>query len=97
MTKDLALENLQKRKLSVHGGCAADLWRLAVPASAYKVYVSNEKDNTVSVIDSATMEVVKTINVGQRPRGITMSPDGKLIYRLRQRRRHDRDHRCGDA
>ena len=26
------------------------------------------------------MEVVKTINVGQRPRGITISQDGKLIY-----------------
>ena len=26
------------------------------------------------------MEVVKTINVGQRPRGITISHDGKLIY-----------------
>ena len=52
----------------------------ASPASAYMVYVSNEKDNTVTVVDSTTMEVVKTINVGQRPRGITISHDGKLIY-----------------
>ena len=52
----------------------------ASPASAYMVYVSNEKDNTVSVVDSTTMEVVKTIDVGQRPRGITISHDGKLIY-----------------
>ena len=44
------------------------------------VYVSNEKDNTVTVVDSATMEVVKTIKVGQRPRGITISHDGKFIY-----------------
>ena len=44
------------------------------------VYVSNEKDNTVTVVDSTTMEVVKTINVGQRPRGITISHDGKFIY-----------------
>ena len=53
---------------------------LASPASAYMVYVSNEKDNTVTVVDSTTMEVVKTINVGQRPRGITISHDGKFIY-----------------
>ena len=53
---------------------------MASPASAYMVYVSNEKDNTVTVVDSTTMEVVKTINVGQRPRGITISHDGKLIY-----------------
>ena len=59
---------------------AAAAGLMASPASAYMVYVSNEKDNTVSVVDSATMEVVKTINVGQRPRGITISHDGKLIY-----------------
>ena len=52
----------------------------ASPASAYMVYVSNEKDNTVSVVDSETKEVVKTIDVGQRPRGITISHDGKFIY-----------------
>ena len=27
-----------------------------------------------------TMQVVKTIDVGQRPRGITISHDGKFIY-----------------
>lgn len=52
----------------------------ATPALAYMVYVSNEKDNTVTVVDSETMEVVKTIDVGQRPRGITISHDGKFVY-----------------
>ncbi|TJW86818.1 MAG: hypothetical protein E5X43_20335, partial [Mesorhizobium sp.] len=53
---------------------------MAGPASAYMAYVSNEKDNTISVVDTATMQVVKTVNVGQRPRGITISHDGKHIY-----------------
>jgi PQQ-dependent catabolism-associated beta-propeller protein len=53
---------------------------LATPASAYMIYVSNEKDNTVSVVDSSTMTVVQTLNVGQRPRGITISKDGKFVY-----------------
>ena len=52
----------------------------AAPASAYKVYVSNEKGNSVSVLDSDSMEVTKTIKVGQRPRGITISKDGKFLY-----------------
>ena len=39
------------------------------------VFVSNEKDNTISVIDSKTDEVVKTYDVGQRPRGITLTSD----------------------
>ena len=41
------------------------------PLAAYTVYVSNEKDNTVSIIDSSELEVIKTIKVGQRPRGAT--------------------------
>ncbi|TJV06309.1 MAG: hypothetical protein E5Y35_23355, partial [Mesorhizobium sp.] len=53
---------------------------MAGPASAYTAYVSNEKDNTITVVDTATMQVVKTVDVGQRPRGITISHDGKFIY-----------------
>ena len=49
------------------------------PAGAYTVYVSNEKGNTISVIDGTTLEVTKTVKVGQRPRGITVTKDGKFI------------------
>ena len=52
----------------------------ASPASAFMAYVSNEKDNTVTVVDTDTKQVVKTIKVGQRPRGITISHDGKFVY-----------------
>ena len=51
----------------------------ANPASAYKIFVSNEGDNTITVIDSDSMEVVETLAVGQRPRGITITKDGKFI------------------
>lgn len=49
-------------------------------AMAYTIYVSNEKDNTISVIDGDSLELVDTIEVGQRPRGIVLSPDGSLLY-----------------
>jgi len=52
---------------------------LAGNALAYTVYVSNEKDNSISVIDSATLEVKHTIPVGQRPRGIMLTKDGKSL------------------
>ena len=45
----------------------------AVEAGAYKAYVSNEKGNTVSVIDTTTWKLVDTIKVGQRPRGIALT------------------------
>ena len=47
--------------------------------NANLAYVTNEKDNTVSVIDINKKKVIKTVKVGQRPRGIIMSKDGKLV------------------
>ncbi|EFG9153074.1 beta-propeller fold lactonase family protein, partial [Escherichia coli] len=49
-------------------------------ASAHWLYVSNEKDNTVTVIDTETDEVIDTIEVGDRPRGITFSKDFKYLF-----------------
>src|SRR6202051_5315606 len=49
-------------------------------AFAYLAYVSNEKGNSVSVIDTDKMEMIATIKTGQRPRGIEVSRDGKLVY-----------------
>ncbi|MFA5958692.1 YVTN family beta-propeller repeat protein [Hyphomicrobium sp.] len=49
------------------------------PASAYTAYVTNEKDNSLSVIDTDKLEVIKTVKIGQRPRGIVMSNDGKWL------------------
>lgn len=43
-------------------------------------YVSNEKDGTITVIDTRTDEVISTINVGGRLRGIHLSADGKKLY-----------------
>jgi YVTN family beta-propeller protein len=51
----------------------------AAEASAYKAYVSNEKSNTISVIDTAAWKVVETIKVGQRPRGISFTKDQKYV------------------
>ncbi|MFT3730597.1 MAG: YVTN family beta-propeller repeat protein [Hyphomicrobium sp.] len=49
------------------------------PAHAYTAYVTNEKDNSLSVIDTDKLELIKTVKIGQRPRGIVMSNDGKWL------------------
>jgi len=52
----------------------------ALATAEVRVFVTNEKSNDVTVIDAATRAVVKTVAVGQRPRGVTVSPDGRRVY-----------------
>jgi len=61
--------------------CLAGLpWVLpAAPAHAYIAYTSNERDNTMSVIDLDKGKTIRTVDTGQRPRGILVTPDGKEI------------------
>lgn len=48
--------------------------------SGYRVYVTNESTGDLSVIDGATLEVIATVPLGKRPRGIHASPDKRTIY-----------------
>jgi YVTN family beta-propeller protein len=59
---------------------AAALLLAASPAFAYTIFVSNEKDNTITVIDSETLQTIKTIKTERRPRGIVLSPDNKELF-----------------
>jgi YVTN family beta-propeller protein len=46
----------------------------------YRIFVSNEKSGDISVINGGDFQLIKTIPVGKRPRGIQASPDGKTLY-----------------
>jgi YVTN family beta-propeller protein len=59
---------------------AALLLSSSFAAHAGRAYVSNEDGHTVTVIDTDKNEVVSTIPVGKRPRGISVSHDGALVY-----------------
>jgi YVTN family beta-propeller protein len=45
-----------------------------------KVYVSNGRAGTISVLDSHTYALLDTIKVGVRPWGMALSPDGRFLY-----------------
>ncbi|MEO0910873.1 MAG: hypothetical protein AAFX96_11245, partial [Pseudomonadota bacterium] len=53
---------------------------LTTSVTADEIWVSNEKDDTVSVIDVETLEVIRTIEVGERPRGITFAHDYSVLF-----------------
>src|SRR5215831_9251169 len=52
----------------------------AGPSRNYRIYVTNERSGDLSVIDAATHEVIATVPLGKRPRGIHASRDGRTIY-----------------
>ena len=49
-------------------------------SSAYRLYVTNEVSGDMTIIDSSTYQVIATVPLGKRPRGIHPSPDRKTIY-----------------
>ncbi len=54
--------------------------RARVSADDKKLYLSNGRAGTISVIDTRTYELLNTIKVGTRPWGIVLSPDGKYLF-----------------
>jgi PQQ-dependent catabolism-associated beta-propeller protein len=53
-----------------------------VPLAAHagRAYVTNEDGESVSVLDTDKAEVVSTVNVGKRPRGMKLSHDGRQLF-----------------
>jgi YVTN family beta-propeller protein len=49
-------------------------------AAPARIYVTNQLDNTASVIDGATHRTVATVRVGVSPAQMAVSPDKKSVY-----------------
>ena len=67
-------------RISLAAVSTAALLLSAAPSFAGTIFVSNEKDNTITALNSDTLEVIKTIKVARRPRGIVLSPDFKELF-----------------
>lgn len=59
---------------------AKDAGKAATQAAGARVYVTNERAGTVTVIDTATDKVTAIVRVGGRPRGLDVSRDGGSLY-----------------
>jgi YVTN family beta-propeller protein len=51
-----------------------------VPCPVTLAYISNQGDNSVSVIDTASNAVVATVSVGNVPFGVAVALDGSRVY-----------------
>ncbi|HEY8521328.1 MAG TPA: quinoprotein dehydrogenase-associated putative ABC transporter substrate-binding protein [Gammaproteobacteria bacterium] len=78
------VEPVQDDGAAAPSAAAARSAPAAAPAAdeppAELVYVSNEDAGTISILSAATHAVVGEIEVGTRPRGIEVSPDGNFVY-----------------
>lgn len=45
-----------------------------------RVFVTNEWEHTLTVLDGETHEIIETLDVGERPRDMGFSPDGSELY-----------------
>ena len=54
-------------------------WVQGTYAVSY-AYITNQGDNSVSVINTNTNKIIQTIAVGHRPAGVVVSHNGKRVY-----------------
>ena len=64
----------------INAAVAAMMLCLTGHLHAETVYVTLEKDNALAVVDPVAGELVRTVPIGQRPRGIVLSHDQKYLY-----------------
>ena len=73
--------NTIEKTIDAGTGCwcvAAD--GIAVLPDGTRVYVTNELDNSVTVIDTMFRGVMATVPVGPGPTGVAVHPDGTRVY-----------------
>jgi YVTN family beta-propeller protein len=68
------------RRLARAGAIALVFVATSALAAGPKAYVGNFKDNTVSVIDTATGTVIATVPVVAGPHGMSVTPDGRRVF-----------------
>jgi YVTN family beta-propeller protein len=61
-------------------GCGNSRTQERKESQGERIYVTNEGSGDLSVIDAEKLEVIATVPLGKRPRGIHASPDRRTIY-----------------
>ncbi|HET6805120.1 MAG TPA: beta-propeller fold lactonase family protein [Frateuria sp.] len=69
-----------RRLLALLAGLLPIAAAQAITHPRQAIYATNEADGTLSVIDARTLQVVDTIPLGKRPRGLQLSPDQRLLF-----------------
>ena len=60
--------------------CGSDPEQFDLSKDGKLIFVSNEDDAKLSIVDIATGNTLASLPVGGEPEGVTTSPDGKVVY-----------------
>jgi len=55
-------------------------YALSLAQNDSRLLVTNQDDNSVSVVDTATLKEIALIDVGGKPEGISTHPDDRHVY-----------------
>jgi YVTN family beta-propeller protein len=72
----LSIKTLVSGVLLVLQGISAS----AATATAGRLYVSDERGGAVVIVDAGSGAITGRVNVGKRPRGMQLAPDGRHLY-----------------
>lgn len=80
--KNFKIEENSKPKILTGFPVAQNPAGITINPNTNKLYIANSYTNTISVIDSVTSQVLKTIKVGNYPTALLLDPILNLIYVL---------------
>ena len=69
-----------KNKIMRNKLLALALLSISATIQAETVFVSLEKDNALALVDPVEGKLLKTVPIGQRPRGLALSTDNKFLF-----------------
>ena len=60
--------------------CAGVVTQAGEPASVSEAFVTNQTDDSLSIVELGDLKVAETLKIGGKPAGIAVSADGKLAF-----------------
>lgn len=59
---------------------ALALFLISSQVNSETIYITLEKDNALAIVDPIAGKLLKTVAIGQRPRGIVLSKNQQQLY-----------------
>jgi YVTN family beta-propeller protein len=79
-TDSLFIVDVASRQITARLAIGLDANGLAADSIGGRLYVSNQSDGTISVVDLSNNTVIRSVAVGGHPQELVLSPGGTLLF-----------------